>query len=391
MDDQIIQQSASYRRGLVLGLTMAEIMILLIFCLLIAMTTFLSNERLAREAAEKSLEKEKAAATADHQMVENLKRDPRLTELLKGALGSDDAAAVDEFWRDLVESRGLASAARDAGLTMDDLKERGKDLKTLVTNGINSDRALRDAGIAASAEKALAGAAPFTPDEIGKAIRLGLAGQKSGDHRWPPIITLNDTNGQFFKSGSAELNPDFRKTIVEKEPEILKLMKEFDVDVIEVVGHTDERPVSALGLKQSNLDRDLLPALKNESAIGDLVPGDNAGLGLARAVSVASVLRQNKELSVYKILPLSGGQLIDTDETLAIAGTGGDVPERRRIEIRLRKANPATAKSSQVSVSPKIPVPIPKPKVSPVQADAGPLPPSSTRPAAMPLDITQGH
>lgn len=391
MDGQIIRQSASYRQGLVLGLTMAEIMMLLVFCLLIAMATFLRNEHSAREAAENSLKKAQAAAAADHQIVDTLKKDPRLTELLKGALGSDNTAVIDEFWRDLVESRGLASAARDAGLTMDDLKERGKDFKTLVTNGINVDRALRDAAIAASAEKALSGAAPFTPVEVGKAIRLGLAGQTKGENRLPPIITLNDTNGQFFKSGSAELNPEFRKTIVEKEPEILKYIREFDVDVIEVVGHTDERPVSALGVKQSNLDRDLLPVLNNEMAIGDLVPSDNAGLGLARAVSVVSVLRQNKQLYNYKILPLSGGQLVNTDETLAIVGTGGDVPERRRIEIRLRKANPAAAKPSQVEVSPKTPIPIPKPKAP--RARVEPIPPlsSSPRPVSEPLDITQGH
>jgi len=380
MNGQIIRQSASYRQGLILGLTMAEIMILLVFCLLIAMAAFLRNEQAAKEAAEKSLQKEKAAAAADHQMVENLKKVPRLTELLKGTLGSDNSAAVDEFWRDLVESRGLASAARDAGLTMADLRERGRDFKTFVTKGINVDKALRDAGIAASAEKALAGAAPVTAEGVGSAIQRGLAAQASGGHRWPPIITLNDTNGQFFKSGSAELNPEFRQTIIDQELSILKLMTEFDVDVIEVVGHTDERAVGVLGVRQPNLDRDLLPVLKNETAIGGIVPADNAGLGLARAVSVVSLLRQNNRLAVYKILPLSAGQLVDTDETLAIVGTGGDVAERRRIEIRLRKANTAALKSSQVPVLPKIPVPIPHPKPTPAQFQPTP----STTPAPAP-------
>ncbi len=39
---------------------------------------------------------------------------------------------------------------------------------------------------------------------------------------------------------------------------ILAKIKQFDVDVIEVVGHTDEQP---LVLRQSNLDRDLVPVL----------------------------------------------------------------------------------------------------------------------------------
>ena len=81
--------------------------------------------------------------------------------------------------------------------------------------------------------------------------------------------------------------------------------------------------------------------LKSGGDIGKLTPGDNAGLGLARAVSVVSILRQSPKLAGYKMIPLSGGQLIDTDESLAIKGTsGGDVAQRRRIEIRLRKSAP---------------------------------------------------
>ena len=45
MDGEIIQQRSSYRQGLVLGLTMAEIMLLLVFCLLIAMASFLKTEQ----------------------------------------------------------------------------------------------------------------------------------------------------------------------------------------------------------------------------------------------------------------------------------------------------------------------------------------------------------
>jgi hypothetical protein len=48
MDGEIIQQRSSYRQGLVLGLTMAEIMLLLVFCLLIAMATFLKSETTKR-------------------------------------------------------------------------------------------------------------------------------------------------------------------------------------------------------------------------------------------------------------------------------------------------------------------------------------------------------
>jgi len=149
MDGQIIRQSASYRHGLVLGLTMAEIMVLLVFCLLIAMAAFLKTEHSKLEAAKDALKQAEVANDA-------ILRDPRLADLLKGTLGSDNPAAVDEFWRDLVESRGVGAAAKEAGLTAADIRDRGKDLRTLAAKGINVDRALRDAAIAASAEKAMA-------------------------------------------------------------------------------------------------------------------------------------------------------------------------------------------------------------------------------------------
>ena len=69
----------------------------------------------------------------------------------------------------------------------------------------------------------------------------------------------------------------------------------------------------------SNLDRDLLSVLNNTAGVGSLTPADNAGLGLARAVAVVSVLRQSPLLAGYKLIPLSGAQLVNTDETLAIS------------------------------------------------------------------------
>jgi hypothetical protein len=86
--------------------------------------------------------------------------------------------------------------------------------------------------------------------------------------------------------------------------------------------------------------------LKNNAGVISLVPADNAGLGLARAVAVVSVLRQSPLLAGYKLIPLSGAQLVNTDETLAISGSPGDIQQRRRIEIRLRKSSSAEATGS---------------------------------------------
>ena len=155
------------------------------------------------------------------------------------------------------------------------------------------------------------------------------------------------------------------------------------MDVVEVVGHTDDQPI---GVRQSNLDRDLLPVLKNEIGIASIVPADNAGLGLARAASVVSVLRQNVDLAKFKILPLSGGQLVDTDETLAISGAGGNIAERRRIEIRLRKANPAAVKMQHPPTIPVSAPPNSRSRISPIEARTLP-PPRSLVPPIAPTPI----
>ena len=72
--------------------------------------------------------------------------------------------------------------------------------------------------------------------------------------------------------------------------------------------------------------------------MASLIPADNAGLGIARAVAVVTRLLEDSRLQprFSRILPMSGAQLIQVDETLT-RGSQGDVRERRRIEIRLRK------------------------------------------------------
>ncbi len=159
---------------------------------------------------------------------------------------------------------------------------------------------------------------------------------------------------------------------------IVAIIKQFDVDVIEVVGHTDEQP---LGLHQSNLDRDLVSVLRDSANIASLVPADNAGFGLARAASVVSVLLQSPKLSEYKLIPLSGAQLVNVDESLALSGTPGDIRERRRIEIRLRKSTSHEVSSVKVST---IPVPLPKPRRRP---SPNPVSPTAPVNAGAPLNI----
>jgi outer membrane protein OmpA-like peptidoglycan-associated protein len=315
---------------------------------------------------------------AEHNLVMAIKQNPELYERLRSeVVTSSGAKAVDEFWRELVESRNAMAELKKGGLSEKDIRDRLADVERLNSKGINVEKALRDADIVRSIEKVMPEAAKSPPQMIADTVARGLSGDTQPGHQWPPIISLSEADGNFFERGSAELSPDFRNKLMTSTPEeIAALIKKYDVDVVEVVGHTDEQPV---GLRQSNLDRDLVPVLKNYAGVDSLVPADNAGLGLARAVSVVSVLNRSPLLSGYKLIPLSGAQLVNTDETLAIDGIfSGDVRERRRIEIRLRKSSPHYV-SVDASPAPLVPAPArPRPK---------PLLPIVTRPYVTPFNL----
>jgi len=352
MDGQILQQRSSYRRGLVLGLTMAEIMILLVFCLLIAMATFLKREETKRIAAEQELQQEKLQNERTRDVVAALSKSAELAEKVQLLSGLSDPQAIDRYWRELVDSKTVV-AEIEKSLSVKDLREGLATVSALRANGIDVDKAIRDSEIVAAIHRAMTkpGEPPVATKLILDTIARGMAPEGSGGNQWPPIIRMSEADGYFFKSGSAELSPAFHDTLVNKTPaEILNYIRKYDVDVVEVVGHTDERPI---GLRQySNLDRDLLSVLKNDAGVVSLTPADNAGLGLARAVAVVSVLRQSPLLAGYKLIPLSGAQLVNIDETLAIAGSPGDIQQRRRIEIRLRKSAPSEATASIPSYAP---------------------------------------
>ncbi len=119
----------------------------------------------------------------------------------------------------------------------------------------------------------------------------------------------------------------------------------YKVNVIEIVGHTDEAGIAE---RTSNLDKELIPLLRDRGAADKLAPADNAGLGLARAVAVANVLRKQDGLKGYTILPYSAAQLVAPGDVLSDGSSPGDDKTRRRIEIRLRRAD-ASAQSGRGS------------------------------------------
>lgn len=385
MDGEIIQQRSSYRQGLVLGLTMAEIMLLLVFCLLIAMAAFLRSEQTKLAAAKQKLSEQQAENARDHDLVAALSQNAGVTERLQSLSGLTDPKEIDRYWRELVDSRTALAELEKNGVSVKELRDRISDIDKLRSSGLDVDKAVRNADVVNAINHALVkpGDPPASTLTILDAIERGMAGPGRSGHQWPPIITLSEAGGYFFKSGSAELSPAFHDALLRKTPgDILEYIKKYDVDVIEVVGHTDEQPI---GVRQSNLDRGLTSVLTNATGVATLVPADNAGLGLARAVSVVSVLRQSRLLEGYKLIPLSGAQLVNTDETLAIQGMPGDIPQRRRIEIRLRKSVPQEATAS-IAQAPVVATPKPRPVVRQLPLSLAPTPRPAPRPILMPAN-----
>jgi flagellar motor protein MotB len=342
------RQTASYRQGLVLGLTMAEVMLLLVFCLLIAVGVALSSQRTKLDDAMARMRQLEAVAASDQAVIETIRRNSRLAEVLDRAASSASPREIDEFWRKLVESNDVVAKMEQEGIPMATLEQEGDTaakLRQLMRDGIDPDRLARGAALASAVDAAVAAhdMAKLSPQDIVALVEKSLAAAKpaeEGDHRnghnWPPIINLSEADGYFFATGSAELTTNFATELhTAVTDRLLQIADAFDVDVIEVVGHTDEQPVSG---RVSNLDRRLSAVTSGETGTGSLQWADNAGLGLARALAVVELLAADPRLRHFRILPLSAAQLIGTDGRLTRFDSHGDVRERRRIEIRMRKS-----------------------------------------------------
>ena len=289
-----IRQDRTYRRGLVLGLTMAEVMILLIFVLLMALAAALSK----REKALKAL---------------NDGVGSKLVQLLQEAY--PDASTPDEYFKELIR-------AIDARKT---LERVGKDkaMESLVEDA-ELGRRERDAAEQAGSQNPSA----FAEAALKKAS-LGKKGE------WPPFFSLSEAGGYYFESGKATLRPEFvqklRSTVI---PLLRKYVDDYNIDVVEVIGHTDEVPMAG----ESNLDEKLIPALANSYPVEFLRSTDNAGLAIARAVAVVRVLRTDSRMKGVTVLPLSGAQLIVPIDRAADGTATASDQSRRRIEIRLRRS-----------------------------------------------------
>jgi len=345
MSHTIGRQTASYRQGLVLGLTMAEIMVLLVFCMLIAVGVVLASEHAKLDEAMQRLKETEATAAADDAILAPIRRNRRLAELVERARASGSPHDVDEFWRKLVESNDVVSDLAKQGVPVDALRDETASIagmQRLLGQRVDPDKVARGMAMASAIDDTAAGTPrKLTPQQVVDLIEKALREDGEADHSkpnpWPPIINLSEADGYYFAAGSADLTADFAtalRTIVISR--LLQIAASYDVNVIEVIGHTDEQPVTN---RSSNLDRSLAAVTSGASGTSVLQWADNAGLGLARALAVVKVLGADLRLAAFRILPLSGAQLIDIDGRLTRWDGEGDVRERRRIEIRMRKAS----------------------------------------------------
>lgn len=362
---------------MILGLTLAEVLLLLLFLLMLALGSELielqeklSNAKDGQAAIENiDLKADLKSTVAELSEYKRSFPDLKLAAELKLAfdeakkVNPNDPAAALKAGVELQKTLGElypGKAADDLDLRellkkageLSELQAENKTLKTQMaentaldialqnilqdvedTNGVNNLESLLSPLKSLARYYEQENNETPTATELQEYVESNFAGYKNSKSKWPPIISLSEANGHFFERGSAALTREFRSSLETQIPDkLIELLKQYEVDTIEVIGHTDEQPIRG---QESNLDDTLLSAVKGGDSEDFLVPADNAGLGMARAVSVTKILRAHPQLKNWEIIPLSGAQLIESDGKLS-HGNGGDVKERRRIEIRLR-------------------------------------------------------
>ncbi len=289
-----LRQDKSYRRGLVLGLTMAEVMILLLFVLLMALAAALQN----RDTRIQVLDHGGAS-----KMVEQLQR------------AYPQARNKNEYFKELTRAIEARRQIEEAG----------------VSGGATS--LLADAEVGRQVREAAATSGVKNPEKFVKEVVAASSRGRKG--QWPPFFSLSEAGGYFFDSGKATLRPEFERNLKSQViPMLARSLEDYDVDVVEVIGHTDEVPMSG----RSNLDSALIQASIGRVPVSALRSTDNAGLAMARAVAVVHLLRADPRLGRVSILPLSGAQMIVPVDHVADGTARSDDQRRRRIEIRLRKS-----------------------------------------------------
>ena len=385
-ETSIAQAGNSYRRGVIFGLTMAEILLLLIFCLLLFMATL--DEKIEElTKLNETLESQNLEYFRENKIL--LAQNVRYKENID-ALGQDTSVPIevyevvtkmdDEELFKFVENSELASTLSPEDFSevfekaeqwdtvtnqpqnpkVDIITDLAKELKPeqlnkLIENAYvasQTDAEILDAALEEfnkPKEKPPEPAvAPIDPKirELAESVSLDdlklLAEGKMEEkveagNNWPPIISLPEAENYSFKLGSAQLTESFKGQLSnEIVNQILRTLSEYDADLIEVIGHTDLQPMSMA--RVTNLDKSALEYFETADKVS-LRARDNAGLGYARALSVTKHLLQTPELKDYTILPYSAAQMVTPNHTITTKDDNFDSSQLRRIEIRVRRQN----------------------------------------------------
>lgn len=169
--------------------------------------------------------------------------------------------------------------------------------------------------------------------------KLQIALKKLKEEEQPPLLFLDDKRYSFSSGSFAILKP-FRERL-EREiiPEIERLSRDFNCDVLEIYGYTDG--ILHKRRRASNLDKTLLPAIHQGSVI-ELKSVSNVELGMLRAVSLMLHLEDLRKKGLMRnikvIRPYSGGQVILRGGEIVPLHARNDDAGRRRIELRLSRS-----------------------------------------------------
>ena len=199
------------------GLTKAESMLLLVFCLLLVAAAMITAERKQRMAAEQRLvQLETQNKELSAQLVEAQSK-------LGSHMTPSDRAKFESEWRELVSARQIIDRLKMNDASPGDLGKLAAVAKVFAKNNVSLDQA---------------------PRKLEEMLKGNIQ-----PHEWPPIINLSEAGGYYFTSGSAALTPEFEgKLETSIAEQIADNLERYKVDVVEVIGHTDEQRVGVAAL-----------------------------------------------------------------------------------------------------------------------------------------------
>lgn len=426
-ETSISKDTESYRRGVIFGLTMAEVLLLLVFCILLFLKIIndrlIEKEKQYEQALDELIEKEVTIAAGDKKLqsaeaeltklilendklvAQNTKLDERINTLSTYFSNQTETVKNSQFLQEIMDSAAILEATNPDKAeqflqeldknpsALNDIQlstvEEWDELTTLAQYSVTKEQFSQLSNLSELNELAKRAVPPDVFEELStlsqletknlldnievasslpadefqeltsgtdtetfiSAEKANLAKRVStsdlrklvdgelvpaGD-KWPPIISLSEAKDYSFKVGSASLASEFETAIKgDIAAKILETLKQYDADIVEVIGHTDLQPMAQS--RNTNLDKSSTNFLSKSSNI-ELMAKDNAGLGYARALSVAKQLMNLPQFDGYKILPYSAAQMISPDENINRKGSTVSPKELRRIEIRVRRSN----------------------------------------------------